>query len=336
MPELSFVQRQILSVRLASAEELALNDPASADLQELSRTLRDPEGNRGYVDGTLEKPPPAPKLTAGRLELRLRGQAMRRGLRGARRLLLEAPPPQRLRRKRKAIEDRRQGELPAPLDGPARQRPRPAPLEDRAAPTAPGIYAPGSAEDLGVPAHEVPVDDPDFDQEFGEELEQRIQAIPGRGSQAARDQALEDVPFSLRKRTEPSTPHQPIASVPKRVRTAYVYALTASTLEKERQNEWLSRYELALLRQLTGLDVTAARLHYAPRKRLQPPPHSRKRARTSILIGRDPSVTMVIEENASEVRQKPKKKTAFESPEGMAAGCVRGIFSFRMDWPRCT
>ena len=34
--------------------------------------------------------------------------------------------------------------------------------------------------------------------------------------------------------------------------------------------------------------------------------------RTSILIGRDPSMTMVVEENASKVRQKPKKKTAFE------------------------
>ena len=79
-----------------------------------------------------------------------------------------------------------------------------------------------------------------------------------------------------------------------------------------RQNEWLSRHELALLKHLTGLDVTAARLHHAPRKRLQKPPRMRNRARTTILIGKDPSVTLVVQENAAEVKLKPSKKTAFE------------------------
>ena len=299
------------NMRLASAEELALNEPANADLRELSRSLRDPETNRGYQDGTLDRPPPPPPaITAGQLELKMRGQAMLRGLKSAKRLMLEVPQPQRPWRKRKMLQDQRQGELPAPAapEEPPRQRPRIPALGDRPA----GIYAPGSAEVPEIPAHEVPIDDPDFDAEFREEVAQRIQAIPGRGSQDARSQAMEDLPFSLKKRQTPATPHQPTESVPKRIRTAFAYALTATTLEKERQNEWLSRHELALLRQLTGLEITAARMHYAPRKRLQPPPQAKKRARTSILIGRDPSMTLVIEENASEVQQKPKKKTAFD------------------------
>ena len=287
------------NMRLASAEELALNEPANADLRELSRSLRNPETNRGYQDGTLDRPPPPPPaITAGQLELKVRGQAMLRGLKSAKRLMLEVPQPQRPRRKRKMLQDQRQGELPAPAapEEPPRQRPRIAAAGDRPA----GIYAPGSAEVLEIPAHEVPIDDPDFDAEFREEVAQRIQAIPGRGSQDARSQAMEDLPFSLKKRQTPATPHQPTESCPS-VFALPLHALTATTLEKERQNEWLSRHELALLRQLTGLEITAARMHYAPRKRLQPPPQSKKRARTSILIGRDPSMTLVIEENASEV-----------------------------------
>ena len=108
---------------------------------------------------------------------------------------------------------------------------------------------------------------------------------------------------ALRKRKEPPSPRQPTESVPKRIRTAFACALLATTLEKERQNERFSRHELALLRQLTGLDVTAAHIHYAPRMRLQPPPRTRKRAGTFILIGRDPSMTPVIQENASEVQE---------------------------------
>ena len=287
------------NMRLASGEELALSEPATEDLRELSRALHDPEGRRGFEDASLHQPPPQPRLTAGRLELRARGQNMLRGLRTAKQMMIQHPQPVRPRRKRKMIADQDQLALEAPEDARPAVRPRlPLPisgLRDQAAPAAPE-----------VPAHEVPINDPDFDAEFGEELTERIQAIPGRGSQGARSQALEDVPFSLRKR--PASAHQPNEPVPKRLRTALVYTLTATTIEKEKQNEWLSRYELALLRQLTGLEITAARMHYAPRKRLQPPPLSRKRARTSILIGRDPSMTMVVEENASEVRLKPKKK----------------------------
>ena len=103
---------------------------------------------------------------------------------------------------------------------------------------------------------------------------------------------LDDVPLSAKRkeipREDPSTDH-----VHKKIRVAYVFAL-ASMFEglDAPQNEWLSRYEAAMLKSLTGLEVTSARLHRAPRKRMQVPTKARNRARTSDLIGGDPTVTL--------------------------------------------
>ena len=83
-----------------------------------------------------------------------------------------------------------------------------------------------------------------------------------------------------------------------------------------RANEWISRYELDLLRRLTGLPVTAARLHNQPRKKFQrPPKRSGKmisRARTSILIGPNGKDAYVVEETAKEVSRFPARKSPIE------------------------
>ena len=108
-------------------------------------------------------------------------------------------------------------------------------------------------------------------------------------------------------RADPSTDH-----VHKKLRVAYVFALASMFQGQDApQNEWLSKYEVAMLKSLTGLEVTSARLHRAPRKRMQVPTKARNRARTSVLIGQDPSVTLVVEENAQEVTMHPKKKAPF-------------------------
>ena len=97
----------------------------------------------------------------------------------------------------------------------------------------------------------------------------------------------------------------------KKQRAALVAAVMMGTVDGPRSNEWVSRYELDLLRQLTGLPLTTARLHRAPRKRFQKPPKLVSRSRLSILIGRDPKNAFVVEETEDEVRKNPRRKAAF-------------------------
>ena len=105
-----------------------------------------------------------------------------------------------------------------------------------------------------------------------------------------REQLLDDVPGSVKRRLEFTQEGQDSHPVKKqRVHEGLtVHAMMGAAEESGRQNEWVSRYELDLLKKLTGLPVTAARIHRAPRKRLQKPPKMISRARLSILLGEDP------------------------------------------------
>ena len=66
-----------------------------------------------------------------------------------------------------------------------------------------------------------------------------------------------------------------------------VQAMTAAAASGP-DNEWVSRQELETLKKLTGLPLSAARIHRKPRKRLMRPPRAISRPRLSILIGEDP------------------------------------------------
>ena len=89
-------------------------------------------------------------------------------------------------------------------------------------------------------------------------------------------------------------------------------------------NEWVSRYEIGLLRQVTGLPITAARLHRGLRKKMQRPPKLVSRARLSILRGEEPKETFVVEETSEAVRQNPRRKAVF---------LWRGLTMFHRDKP---
>lgn len=76
----------------------------------------------------------------------------------------------------------------------------------------------------------------------------------------------------------------------------------------------MSRYELDLLRKLTGLPVSAVRIHRKhrkPRKRCMKPPKMVSRSRVSILIGEDPENAFEVEENEKEVQANPRRKASF-------------------------
>ena len=292
-------------MRLATGEELALQSPMpEQDLKELARILKDPEGNKGFEDDSNAaappKPPP-PRMSASRQLLRAQGQAMMRGLRSAKRLLSVLPPTrQNSTKRRKMIADgQRPMALPPPPEAPRERLQLPGVAARALAPPEPDHQP----DDVS-PVPTTPLDDTQA--EPPRVLDEELQNIEVR-----RRHLLDDVPISVKRkeipRADPSTDH-----VHKKLRVAYVFALASMFQGQDApQNEWLSKYEVAMLKSLTGLEVTSARLHRAPRKRMQVPTKARNRARTSVLIGQDPSVTLVVEENAQEVTMHPKKKAPF-------------------------
>lgn len=65
----------------------------------------------------------------------------------------------------------------------------------------------------------------------------------------------------------------------RRISPGLVTHAVLGAVEPGPDNEWVTRYELTLLRQLTGLPVTAARIHRSPRKRFMRPPKMVSRSR---------------------------------------------------------
>ena len=120
---------------------------------------------------------------------------------------------------------------------------------------------------------------------------------------------------------------------PKRVRSDDFanFVLTALS-EKElnvkavsKPNEWLPRKEVARLSHLLDLPLSPARLHRAPRKRLQHPGPQARKARMTVMFGTDPKQALVAQETAEEVQQRPARRCPhlwrgvslfFSSPKG--------------------
>ena len=252
---------------------------------------------------------PAPQMW------RNHGKELMRGLRGAKRPLKDLPYVARQRqnaKRRMMLGDQQVPALPAP------------PAATEGGPQAPLALPPPEAPDrplLPIPAR-IPSQAAAPPSTF-EPPAAPAGLIPPQGlppvpetlvplRSVYREDRLDDVPISIRKRTIPQQ-LVPIGEPDrKRLRIAFVFTLTTlATDQVGPQNECLSRHELALLENLTSLDITASRWHPAPRKRMQVPTKQRNRARTSILIGEDPAITYIVQENAAEVKQKPKKKAPF-------------------------
>ena len=175
-------------------------------------------------------------------------------------------------------------------------------------------------------AEEVPVPEIEDSEEDEEQQGQAPAAAAGpteeefqaelarQQSEAHRRMLLDDVPASLKRRLHQED-QEPAAPPGKRARVteSLVVQVMLGTLHTEdgRANEWVTQYELGLLRELTGLPLTSARLHRQPRKKLARPPKLASRARLSILIGQDPRDAFVVEENTKEVEQNPRRKASF-------------------------
>ena len=157
--------------------------------------------------------------------------------------------------------------------------------------------------------HEIPVpeDDGDWEDETWEEAAR--QEWQQEDPERRRQRLMDDVPISIkRKLTEED------AGLPNkkpRIHASWIVQAMTAAAASGPANEWVSRQELETLKKLTGLPLSAARIHRKPRKRLMRPPKAVSRSRLSILIGEDPMDAFVVEEDEGEVAAAPKRKVAF-------------------------
>ena len=323
------------NIRLATKEELALTEEVKDEMVDLGEVLlRDPSRSNVYKD--LRSKPPPPRKRAPRRprppdgEDRKRARNTLRGTKAIRNLLRDGTQRfmQMQRRKRMAIAAG--NGVPPQAPRPKRpkmvkdQPPQPVPeldqLEDGEVAAEPGEFDEGGPpimdEDYAPTPEYAPTtpsllgsdEEEPLQQQWREELRQ----MPLEERQR---RSLDDVPAMVKRVNDEVTRDQDEQEEPpakkQRVSSALVAAVMMGTVDGTRSNEWVSRYELDLLRQLTGLPLTAARLHRAPRKKFQKPPKLVSRSRLSILIGRDPKNAFVVEETEDEVRKNPRRKAAF-------------------------
>ena len=337
------------NLRLATKEELALTEEVKDEMTDLGDVLRDPSRSNIYQD--LRGKPPPPRKRAPRKKRdpeappeapeRKRARLMLQGTKSVRNLLKDRMK-EYLQMKRQAggiqkkPRAKRMKMIEPPVPMAAIEPPVPAGpsagFEVPAVADGPRVgeeYSPSTPreeeESRDVQPHEVPVgedDDSDLEevsrpldpdhiiQNWDEEL--RYQGMP---EQERRRVVVDDLPGCLKRkfgtRNEDDEDLEEPPAKKNRVTTGLVSQVMLGTVDGEKQNEWISRYEVGLLRQLTGLPVTAARIHRAPRKRLQRPPKMVSRARLSILIGEDPEDSFVVEETAKQVKDYPRRRAGF-------------------------
>ena len=177
-----------------------------------------------------------------------------------------------------------------------RSRPRPEPYAIGA---TPGLRMPQDPVNVPVP------EDRDLEQEWEAQMRQQLP------DERTRRSLMDDVPLQIKRKVEFPTEEEAERQV-KRLRSNFCATVAASTVFGELQNEWISRYEVDVLRRLTGLPVTAARIHRTPRKRFQRPQKMLSRARLSILLGREPTSAFIVNETSEEVESNPRRRAGFE------------------------
>ena len=308
------------NLRLATAEELALTEPVRDETLDLQGMLRDPSRSNTYQDLRDLKPPPRQqrkrkKVQFEETEERKRAKKMMKGTKSVRSLL--GDPGKRAaqvrrfgpRRKRVRVEP------PAPVaqdvldnrdyspsinpepEEPAQQDDVPG--EDVVgegdreaeppAPAAPEVQFPPeeTSGDERVPGRRPGIRRRPLCRGRKARVRAEWETIPGE----QRRQLLEDdVPVSVKRKLADRN-DEDMHFMPEkrqRVHPGLVATVVKGVSDDGPANESITKYELAILRQLTGLPLTAARLHRVPRKKFMRPPKSVARSRLTVLIGKDP------------------------------------------------
>jgi hypothetical protein len=294
------------NMRPASAEEAAAFDMVVSEAEAFSKEWQQ-EGPPEYEDRTNDPPPPAPPPSEHP------ESQMLKGLKSVRKLILKDKPAPKSRAKR----------LPARSRVPV----TPEDSDDYAPTEAQGEYGPHAAEAPMTPEQSdgendeekfwqaVHEDEDNYVRE-DDSLTQTRRGIRSKmNSQQARDDAVSDVPPSIKRALELPVDDAPVQ---KKVKESLIAGIMASALdESQHANAWMNREEIRQLRRILGIPgITAARIHKSPRKKLERMPLNKKgkslsRSRLSILIGHDAEDVYVLDEDPTEASISGTKKMPF-------------------------
>ncbi len=325
------------NMRAATSEEAMSKQIVAQEMMQAEESERKEDAARDYEDITGLEPPPASLRLAPRVRERPQPRArtprvqteasrMMGGLKSVKKLLerssllrskknlgLVQPQPQRRGPRRpKAI-----------LDGSVGHRDLPE--EDaRSVPMA------HEGPELGdeKSEDEEAIDDDAFWRATGEAEDAYIREDAEWRSRLSDEErkrfSLQDFPLSALKRDrdgEESSEEALSKRLKKDFYTTVMIAVSAADLKREkdassskvRANEWLGRSEVKVLRRILDLPVVSARLHIAPRKRMQRPPVNvtNQRGRVSVMLGEEPGLALLVQEKKEEVSMHPRRRSPF-------------------------
>lgn len=81
--------------------------------------------------------------------------------------------------------------------------------------------------------------------------------------------------------------------------------------EQEVRNQWISREEVRQMSRLLDLPVSAARLHRAPKKKLQPHPQPRRKRRITMTLLKEPGQAILVDESKEDMKRPKRSMTLF-------------------------
>ena len=168
--------------------------------------------------------------------------------------------------------------------------------------------------------------EPSDDEEFWDEVQKSEEAYAKeeeerlREASSRRQRLLDDVPACLKRKSE----EQP-GTMEAKFRRQFFQQLEVMTAENHlpekilklmnvqkdgKQNLWLPKQEVKLLGRLLNLPVTAARLHRAPRKKLQETPNKKARRRITVMLLENPGEALVVDEDVQQMKTPRKRASA--------------------------
>lgn len=298
---------------------VTLEENANAGLEDLEDQVLE---DKTYEDLTTIKPPAKDTdkdkgweaqedvIQTGKRKGRTKRQAveMLKGLRGVRRLIQSKFQKERHHkpRRQKKPASKKDEEImrqAAEEYEEFEKRTRP-PEQEEYEPTEPGE---------GMTEEEI--------QKFLEEVTQQEEAYAKEDDERKKEQVqkrrslLDDVPICIKRKEPGENDEEPKMKVPRtlfqqlevmvsdQMMTGKLRKKVMKEEEQGRANQWLKRGELRQLRRLLDLPISAARLHRAPRKKLQRHPRQEEKRRVSLMLLEEPGNAMILDEKKTEVKR---------------------------------
>ena len=300
----------------AGVEELELNDGQEKTYEDLTE-IRQPE-KEVEQDKTWEAQEDSIKF--GKRHGRSRRQAveMMKGLRGVRRLVQSKFGKEVSKRRKKERPSRKDEEIKRQAAAEEKEyEQRFEDLERQRKEMEEAGYEPS------IPEGKEEENEEEESRRFWEEISAQEEAYAKEDEKRIQEQKerrkklLDDVPMSLKRKKAEEGEEEPSMKLPRTMFQQLQVMVSDQDLtgrlkqrimkkgdEKQLKNQWLPRNELKQIRRLLDLPVSAARLHRAPRKKLQAHPQKKNKRRVTLMLLEEPGQALLLDEKKNEAKRK--------------------------------